>query len=125
MSFVWDDFLVLADSLSKRADDSWSRTAVSRAYYAAFHLVRDITLMRNPDKKFEGASQHKQLWDFLKNSANRADQKLAEDGIRLSGYRTDADYRIHVAVGQRNADAACRLARKIILNVRSGGASPK
>lgn len=50
MSFAWSEFLALAESLrhgpdldgaGKRLTEACWRTAVSRAYYAAFHEARD------------------------------------------------------------------------------------
>ncbi len=36
--FVWTDYLVLAERLAARdADEAALRTAISRAYYAAYH----------------------------------------------------------------------------------------
>ena len=47
MSFNWTDFLTLADALvrapnSPGPEEASLRSAISRAYYAAFHVARNL-----------------------------------------------------------------------------------
>ena len=43
--FVWADFLDIADERARRAgDEAAERTAIGRAYYAAFGAARDYLI---------------------------------------------------------------------------------
>lgn len=61
------DFLTFAKTLHASDDEAARRTAISRAYYALYHHVRDqlisagIRVTTNPD-------EHERMIRFLKNS---------------------------------------------------------
>jgi hypothetical protein len=40
--FAWNDYLTLAESLASSQDEAALRTAISRAYYASFHIAQDL-----------------------------------------------------------------------------------
>src|SRR6266436_1986042 len=85
------DFLTLAQRLvSESAEVSW-RSAVSRAYYAAFHVARELL----EDLGFvvpQGDRAHAYLWLRLSNSG---DPLVVKTGRRLGDlrrWRNRADY---------------------------------
>ena len=39
MPFAWSDYRVVAETLSQNADEASLRSAISRAYYCAYHLA--------------------------------------------------------------------------------------
>ena len=56
--FDWNEYLSLATTLSEKADEASQRTAISRAYYAAFHAAT-LHAKRNG---YQGGT-HRKLWN--------------------------------------------------------------
>ncbi len=94
MSFDWNDYLPLAQQLSTVGSDAARRSAVSRAYYCAFHAasvsLKANNVTTNPQLSRD---RHKQVWDVYTRSANRNCRRIGNDGQRLKIERQDADYR--------------------------------
>ncbi len=107
------DFLVVAEELVKGGTEAEWRSAVSRAYYAAFHEARQ--LMR--DLRFQvpkAETAHPYLWHRLMNSA---DTQVVSAGSDLNALRTDrnrADYENGLTLTQLNCRLAVQTARKLI-----------
>lgn len=88
-----DEFLTLAATLCKSKDAACVRTAVSRAYYAAFLTARDWLSSRRVDVEKLGVA-HSQVVNALLASG---EPDLEDAGFLLNGLRTlrnDADYQI-------------------------------
>lgn len=63
--FGWEGFLDLAEELSQRRGDAAAeRTAISRAYYAAFHWANDDVSRRGANLTFTGRD-HTLVWDWF------------------------------------------------------------
>ena len=96
MSFNWDQYLDLASELAGKppktpsTEEARLRSAISRAYYAAFcrarNELRDQRGVVNVEKM-----THKQLWKRFE-TADTKDQQIASDGDRLRRDRNAADY---------------------------------
>lgn len=85
------DFLNLASDLSQSGDESRLRTAVSRAYYGAFHATRDL-LYEVGIQLPRGEKDHAKIPYCFLNCGNPIGQEL---GKRLESLRIDrnaADY---------------------------------
>jgi uncharacterized protein (UPF0332 family) len=84
-------FLELADELSTGSRQADWRTAISRAYYAAFHKAR--TLLRQSGFRVPAADKaHAYLWLRLSNSGH-PDVSLAGDYLlQLRRVRNVSDY---------------------------------
>jgi uncharacterized protein (UPF0332 family) len=84
-------FLDLADTLSTGSHESEWRSAISRAYYAAFHKARRL-LRQSGFTVPRGDLAHAYLWKRLSNSGhpdvNHIGQKLND----LRSARNWADY---------------------------------
>lgn len=93
MNFSWHDFLNLAKSLSERKDEASDRSAISRAYYAAFCTARD-SLLTNNCPLSKGSEVHGQVQDVLGKAKDFDCQKIAQDLGRLRLDRNKADYDI-------------------------------
>jgi len=103
------DFLTLAEELATRtADESAMRTAVSRAYYAAFLVARGA--MRPGDV----GVKHKQLWGSLRDAPERERRVIAETGNRLYRQREEADYGREVANLSREVALALARSREVV-----------
>jgi uncharacterized protein (UPF0332 family) len=84
-------FLELADELSTGSREADWRTAISRAYYAAFHKAR--TLFRQVGFRVPGAERaHAYLWLRLSNSGHLDVNKAGDQLNNLRSMRNLADY---------------------------------
>jgi uncharacterized protein (UPF0332 family) len=93
MSFDWNEYLRLAQRLGGLADDAASRSAVSRAYYSAFHAaslsVNSNKITTNP--KYE-RDRHLRIWNIYMDSSNKECRRIGNRGQRLKAERQYADY---------------------------------
>lgn len=109
----WGDFLVLAARLAAAATEADWRTAISRAYYAAFHVARPLLA----DLNFavpRADRAHQYLVFRLSNCGEAAVEQAGRDLDTLRRLRNRADYDDAPAVTQPQAAAAVRLADDII-----------
>ncbi|SRR6266581_612960 len=94
MSFDWNLYLPLAQELAARNDQAARRTAVSRAYYSAFHMasivLRTNGIRTNP--RHDG-HPHQAVWNIFATSPNRDCKKIGTYGVRLRDARHWADYK--------------------------------
>lgn len=108
------DFLTLAQRLLADSSEAGWRSAVSRAYYAAFHCARE--LLENLGFTVpRGDRAHGYLWLRLSNCG---DPQLQNAGGALNTLRQDrnrADYDLHRPLTQANAVRCVRAAEQIIL----------
>lgn len=96
MSFNWSEYLGLAQQLAGKAQisatqESRLRSAISRAYYAAFLLarnyLRDEESISIPEKQ-----SHKFVIEQFKNSSEEVRKKIGKNLARLRFNRNKADY---------------------------------
>lgn len=93
MPFDWIDYLDLAESLALPTgqapfcEEARNRTAISRAYYAAFNVI--IPTFHFHDKQ----SQHSQLINTLINHNNQQFSSLGHTLKKMHEKRVQADYR--------------------------------
>jgi uncharacterized protein (UPF0332 family) len=108
------DFLTLAQTLlADRFEAAW-RSAVSRAYYAAFHVARELL----EDLRFtvpRGEQAHGYLWLRLSNCGDRQLEKTGASLNTLRQDRNGADYDLHRPLTQANAARSVRAAEQLIL----------
>ncbi len=109
MSFRWEDFIDVAQHLSKKGTDAYLRSAVSRAYYAACCTLRDRLGIG-----FSGRSIHQEIIDTLEISSSpdyRYCAKLLRD---LRFIRNKCDYETSYSINGYNVKLAIERAKKII-----------
>lgn len=109
----WRDFLLVASRLAAETTEADWRTAVSRAYYAAFHVARHLLA----DLRFtvpRADRAHQYLVFRLSNSGEAAVEQAGRDLDTLRRLRNRADYDETPALTQSQATAALQLARDII-----------
>lgn len=89
------DFISLAVKLSNSQQEAELRSAVSRAYYGAFNVARELLEdcgIRFPRKELFGADIHRKVRFCCANAGN-ADAALAANKLDiLRGERNYADY---------------------------------
>jgi uncharacterized protein (UPF0332 family) len=114
--FEWDDFLELADRLAAGpADEAAARTAISRAYYAAFHAGREFLASSGIDADMSRRA-HQQVRQVLQ----ARDAGLGDVLGQLHDWRKQADYDDRCAFNvYRQANLAIIVARMTIERIRS------
>ena len=87
------DFLRVANDLAKSDEAAELRSAVSRAYYAAFHVARKLLV----DMGFEiskGSGAHGDICNYLGNAGNPTVEHAGSNIGDLKGWRNQADYEL-------------------------------
>jgi hypothetical protein len=108
-----NDFLTLAVRLSAGSTEAEWRTAVSRAYYAAFHVARDLfTGMGFAVPQTDQA--HHYLYVRLNNCGHAQLQQAAADLHTLRTLRNRADYELKRPHDPQATGNGLQLARAII-----------
>src|SRR4051794_2044477 len=107
------DFLDLADALARGVLEAEWRTAVSRAYYGAFHEARELLLalrFRVP----RAAQAHAYLWLRLSNTGDAQVNLAGSELSALHGERNRADYDSHQTVARAEAQRAAAIGRQVV-----------
>jgi len=115
--FDWDEYLQLAEELHERDSDflreASKRTAISRAYYAAFHEA----LQYAPNRvQSAPRDKHRKLIDHYKQAPTQTERTVGRQLERLRDNRNAADYEDRIGgPGQSifKADQSIHLCRKI------------
>ena len=117
--FDWDGFLDLADELvGRRGNAAAERTAISRAYYAAFHPAR-AHLVRQGERLTLTGADHGLVWRWFLARPDPLARAVGTNGRRLVDERRRADYDpIEDGSLSVRAAGAVRLARQVIANPR-------
>jgi uncharacterized protein (UPF0332 family) len=117
------DFLKVAEELIAGSTEAQWRSAVSRGYYAAFHVARRL-LTECGFKVPRGERAHSYLWLRLGNTGN-----LTVDiaGARLNtrrGERNQADYDLDRNIDQTTAATQVRADEEVIRTFESVATEP-
>jgi uncharacterized protein (UPF0332 family) len=111
------DFLRVAKKLS--GDEAHYRTAIGRAYYAAFNEVSAYVTRRGYTPS--GGDSHDRIWNHLKNHVPDTDpdraaprRAVADLGFQLKDRRQKADYRLQQTVSDRERRVGIDEAQRII-----------
>jgi uncharacterized protein (UPF0332 family) len=107
------DFLDVAFDLAGEAREADWRSAVSRAYYAAFHVASEL-LARCGFPVPRGDQAHGYGWIRLANCGDAQTVQAAKDLDWLRRNRNRADYDLGRPVSQQHASDLVRLADSII-----------
>lgn len=91
------DWLVVARNLLEEGsadgkEEARLRTAMGRAYYAAFWQARRLMRLFGADADFTGEDSHNRVWEFWRNYQNQDGDTLQNLGQELKRRRTGADY---------------------------------
>jgi uncharacterized protein (UPF0332 family) len=109
----WRDYLLLATRLTTCSTEADWRTAISRAYYAAFHVARRLFA----DLSFavpRADRAHQYLVFRLSNSGESVVEQAGRNLETLRRLRNRADYDEVPPLTQTQAGAAVQLAEGII-----------
>lgn len=120
MSFNWVDFLTLADALSRTPntpgpEEAALRSAVSRAYYAAFCSARTTARDKEGFVPTGSPEDHRLLRNHFRARGDRVRRKISTDLERLRDNRNRADYDDLLVTGPAAlAQSSVAVARNII-----------
>lgn len=106
--FNWNDYLQFAREQAVRQEQSALRSAVSRAYYSAYHHAKLYVRNRLPEVRIQpGLGSHKQLWGVLQETQRtKVERNAGNKGDELRRLRTLADYEADHPVNSQNARLA-------------------
>jgi uncharacterized protein (UPF0332 family) len=117
------EFLTVAQQLAGASTEAEWRSAISRAYYAAFHVARELL----EDLRFavpRADRAHAYLSRRLANCGHARTQQAGTDLNALRGDRNQADYDLHRPVTAQLATLHVRLAEQIVRFLDAAGHEP-
>src|SRR5262249_48620093 len=117
------DYLALATSLANGTTEADWRSAISRAYYAAFHVARQFLVslgFRVP----RADRAHPYLWLRLSNAGEATVVAAGRDLGQLRTHRNLADYDERVLLSQARAQTDLAQAEQIINALEAAAVEP-
>lgn len=97
MAFDWTQYLILARTLGSESGESSLRSAISRAYYAAFKTAEHFC-KRNGFPPTDTGRTHQDVWDAFLNKGGKTFTSVHEKGMRLMRKRVKSDYRTQAVI---------------------------
>jgi len=113
VSFGWKDYINLAEDLLDQSEESCFRSAVSRAYYGAFCIARNVKGF----KDFTGANIHWKVINEYKNSSDKNERNIGRILDKLRRARNNADYNEDKPVTRGIAERAVISAKYILTSI--------
>ncbi len=117
MSFDWSEYVELAEKLieqdkDKKIESAYYRSSVSRSYYGAYCLARDLLI--NKGFYISRTDAHKTVREAFQQDSRSVTKKVGEDLKRLWGERKNADYDAPESFDKVRAEKALKLAKKLL-----------
>jgi uncharacterized protein (UPF0332 family) len=118
-----DEFLTLAETwVPGQSEGEW-RSAISRAYFAAFHVATDLLTGIGFQVPY-GPQAHAFLWLRLSNCGDPVTCNTGSDLNSLQRWRNKADYDFSHSLTQPTAQAWVRTAHQVIERLRQANVDP-
>jgi hypothetical protein len=111
------DLLALAERLAAQSGEAEGRAAVSRAYYAAFHVARSLIEVECGVVLPGGPEVHKKLQFCLEQTGDGGLSEIADQLETLREQRNRADYRLSDSkfANSANVQAQLEAAKEIVV----------
>ena len=90
--FDWATFLDLAEKLAREPDESCQRSAVSRAYYAAYCCARNKLRDNREFTPTGRGTDHDKVWELFQKSTEKERRRIGCLGNGLKIMRSQVDY---------------------------------
>ena len=124
MSFVWEDYLTVAEALVQQRgilapEDACCRAATSRAYYAAYGAARNHARDVEGLRLAQTGDDHQRVLRHYRRADDPLHQEIGELLFRLRQARAQADYADTVPHAVPQAYAALRRARRVLMHVQA------
>ncbi len=121
--FNWAEYLLLAKELAEDNSEAKKRSAISRAYYAAFHIAAQYLVDNDCDFYLTKTREdHDKIWSTLKSPVpgkKRQESAAGEHGIRLKEMRRKADYEDTIQNVEKTTELAIRRSENLIRSLQS------
>lgn len=119
-TFDWEEFLELAKALAGQSTGRYSvealyRSAVSRAYYAAFCFARNDAETRLGFQRIKKAEDHQLLIEWLRQKGRI---RMASNLKKLREWRNYCDYEDRIMNLDVMVRIAIRIADQVILECK-------
>lgn len=120
MIFDWSDYLHLAEDLAGRAvvppsQEAKLRSAISRAYYAAFCKARNFLRDKKGDTRIpSGGEAHRYVRNRFKTSGDKSYKSIGANLNRLRLDRGKADYDDTISNPNSLASASLKRSRQAL-----------
>ena len=112
------DFLELAKSIYQDRSnlvEARQRTAISRAYYSAFHILKPISVKIDPSIALVTSGEiHEKVITALKKSKEGKHRVLGDKLFTLRGNRNTADYHLGEIVDRKLTQDSIDLVENLI-----------
>jgi len=115
MSFDWIDYVKLAESLINQDNEADLRSGISRAYYGAFCIARDLT--KSKYKNCKGQGVHQKVSQYYKSSGNAVERFIGITLDQLRKNRNDADYDGDKTIDSKSSKRALLKSKGILKNL--------
>jgi uncharacterized protein (UPF0332 family) len=112
MPFDWSAYRTVAQTLKENTDEASHRSAVSRAYYFAYHQALNHLAEHHGFLFSESRPAHDQVWREFEHRGMTY-REVWYKGDKLKKMRVNADYRTAVVVSAEIAVASLNLADRI------------
>jgi uncharacterized protein (UPF0332 family) len=116
MAFDWDEYLTAAKEQANGSGEATYRSAISRAYYAAYWKARK-RLERDGHRFASERNKHEAVWNLFYVEPSSTGSTSGDEGNSLRVQRTIADYQDRRRVTYNDALVAIRSAEIIMHDV--------
>jgi hypothetical protein len=114
------ELIRVAEELARgNANEPRARSAINRAYYAAYTELSHFVAIRGYTHSPQRGS-HRRTWEYIQDMPEqdrhrRAEKRaIASQGLLLKDHRTKADYQPSSRIGRYDATEAVRSAKGIV-----------
>jgi uncharacterized protein (UPF0332 family) len=126
MTFNWTDYFTLAERLTQvesgaPLSSASLRSAVSRAYYAAFNASKVFLIEREGCTFPKDGSIHRRVIAVFKHHENTEYKYLSEVLHRLRCLRNDADYSERLVLPGKTVRGSVAQAREVLNTLKNFG----
>ena len=113
MPFDWSAYRVVAETLKGNTDEASQRSAISRAYYCAYHQALSHLAEHHKFQLSEDRPAHDQVWREF-SSKGLSYREVWNKGDKLKKLRVDADYRSNAVISADTTAISLKLADRIV-----------
>lgn len=128
MNFDWQKYLYLANELfgksvqSEGSREAKLRSAISRAYYAAFHNAKGYAITEDNSLTFDNRTEnsHKKVCEWFQNHPHKLAQRIGADLDRIRKSRNEADNKVNLGslnTINKTAFTTIEIAERIVTNI--------
>lgn len=117
MSFQWKNYIELAERLHQESTtfaetEACQRSAISRAYYGAFGLAREVAVKEGLTLTYK-AEDHKNVEKHFRRSSRKSRRQIGIELNRLRRIRNKADYADSITALEKETQKSLIRARHI------------